>query len=282
MDEIAFARALPLRRPARVLSLPWPIRLRASAKGEKAILFAKLVYSIAYSHLGLSGDGLLEFGAELRRALFDARDTGFGPFYRSEPFEPDTSALIDRLVGDEDCFYDIGANCGYYCLLIGGRPGFAGQIEAFEPMPATFAHLASLVADLDLGELVACHCIALSDRSGSVRMAADSKHSMLAHVVPHGGMAVPARRLDDLDLRPPSLIKLDVEGHELAVIDGGRALLARAKPLIVLESRLGESSPGKVLAPLAALRELGYRLYRSAWWTRGAAKGLLTLAPLEP
>jgi hypothetical protein len=63
------------------------------------------------------------------------------------------------------------------------------------------------------------------------------------------------------DVAPPCVLKIDVEGWELEVLRGGQALLARARPLIVLEYN-GCGRPRHSLAEFLALLEPGYRLYR--------------------
>ena len=53
----------------------------------------------------------------------------------------------------------------------------------------------------------------------------------------------------------PSLIKIDVEGHEVEVLEGGRKTLTKIKPLLILES-----FPPKQRTVLSILQELGYKL----------------------
>ena len=50
-------------------------------------------------------------------------------------YEPETSALLDRLVGDDGVFFDVGANWGGYSVLIAARPTFHGTVHTFEPFP---------------------------------------------------------------------------------------------------------------------------------------------------
>jgi hypothetical protein len=54
--------------------------------------------------------------------------------------------------------------------------------------------------------------------------------------------------------KTPSLIKIDVEGHEVEVLQGGRNTLNEAKPLLIIES-----FPPKQSTILSLLHELGYR-----------------------
>ena len=64
--------------------------------------------------------------------------------------------------------------------------------------------------------------------------------------------------VDSLDLERVDLIKLDVEGHELAVLRGGRAMLARDLPILLveLEERFGAGSIARVHA---FMESFGYR-----------------------
>ena len=56
------------------------------------------------------------------------------------------------------------------------------------------------------------------------------------------------------DDKIPSLVKIDVEGHEIEVLDGGRNILSEKKPLLIIES-----FPPKQTTVLSLLHELGYR-----------------------
>ncbi len=67
-------------------------------------------------------------------------------------------------------------------------------------------------------------------------------------------------RLDDLDC-DPFFIKLDVQGYEYNVLAGGRGMIARAEPILLIESIQKDDAIVRLLG------EFGYRLYR---YERGA------------
>jgi FkbM family methyltransferase len=145
--------------------------------------------------------------------------------------EPETIAWLDREFREGDVLYDVGANVGVYSLYPASRT--RGRVYAFEPVPATYAHLWQNVLDNRLADRVFPLPLALSSRSGTGSLAL----SDLAAGAAFHGRAVPAtgpvatvptveRRMDDLDLEPPTLLKIDVDGFELEVLDGAAATLA--------------------------------------------------------
>ena len=178
--EVLRRRIVP-RNPFQVESVPFLSRLYRTAylpdRGASKLVVAKpakLLFRLLMA-LGARGEG--RFGIDLpdgrRRMSFNARNTQFGAIYQQhfQPvYEPEISALLDLLVADNDGFLDVGANWGWYSLLVASRPGFAGHIHAFEPMPDTFADLAGVVREAGLADRVTCHALALGDRDGAGAM----------------------------------------------------------------------------------------------------------------
>ena len=85
------------------------------------------------------------------------------------------------------------------------------------------------------------------------------------------------RRLDDLDLPAPQMVKMDVEGHEPRVLAGARRVLSAARPHIIFESNQGEAE----LATMGALEDLGYVVFRPTLERPAAGKTRLHLSPLD-
>ena len=68
-------------------------------------------------------------------------------------YEPETSALLDQLVGDEDVFFDVGANWGWYSVLIAARPTFHGTVHTFAfQFPLAAIYIQAYLASNTLGD----------------------------------------------------------------------------------------------------------------------------------
>ncbi|MBX6389421.1 MAG: FkbM family methyltransferase [Frankia sp.] len=151
-----------------------------------------------------------------------------------------------------DVFVDVGANVGGYTLLAAGRPGV--RVVAFEPASDTFGRLMENVGHNPWLDIRA-HRAAVGDGDGEVlltvgldtvnRVVAEAPTGAAPAAAPGPVERVPMVRLDAL-LRdePVAIVKIDVEGHEPAVLAGARKLLAERRPALVVEwndpARLGE------------------------------------------
>ena len=139
----------------------------------------------------------------------------------------DMSFLLHALRAD-DWFVDIGANRGSYTVLAGAAVG--ANVIAVEPVPDTFASLRANVNLNGMADHVECCNVGLGDKEGELVFTADAS-DCINHVVAEGETAgktvtVPVRLLDDLiGNRAPFLIKMDVEGYEWFVLQGGRRML---------------------------------------------------------
>lgn len=266
-----------LRNPFRIEHLPFLSLIHRAAFSKRRRLSKRFVGKPAkrlfklLTKRGAQGKGCFSLHCQdqWRKVEFNARNTQFGALYlpQSQPlYEPETSALLDRLIGDDDVFFDVGANWGWYSLLLASRPGFGGSIHAFEPFPTTFEDLASVVAQAGLSQMVTCHDVALADRAGDISMGfSDGIQSGLARLGEGGGVSVRMVRLDDLGLAAPNVIKIDAEDHELEVLQGADATIRAARPMIVFENWLHRDRADLTLAPIRFLAERGYRFFYPGW-----------------
>lgn len=155
---------------------------------------------------------------------------------------------------------DVGANTGSYTAAL--LP-LSTRVIAIEPHP----RLVRLLRAFPRGRVEVHRAIA-SDRGGltlplEVELVANREADALGHVAT-GAMRRGVRRyptptlaLDDFAGLPVGFVKIDVEGHELAVLQGARQLLARQRPVVLVEAELRHraGAPQDVFGYLA---EQGY------------------------
>jgi FkbM family methyltransferase len=162
-------------------------------------------------------------------------------------YEHNVVAWFDRLVDRRDtpAVYDIGANYGYFSALAASR---AGSLVAFEPTAATHAVLSRNLRRVGIDPENAVK-LALSDAPGTAvihRYSSSGNNSLYERSLPpghplqrDGEETVQVDTLDAvfqrLELAPPEVIKIDVEGAELGVLRGGRETLRAHLPDILLE-----------------------------------------------
>lgn len=155
-------------------------------------------------------------------------------------YEVDDMAFVAHALRDEDLFVDVGANIGSYTVLAAGVAG--ARTLACEPIPSTRTRLLRNVAVNHLEALVQVAAVAVSDREGIVTMTSDRDTTNL--VAADGDLVVRATSLDTLlagDV--PAVMKIDVEGHEAAVLRGARQTLADERLLALVVELSGPEEP---------------------------------------
>lgn len=185
-----------------------------------------------------------------------------------------------KLVGPGMVVFDIGANVGYYTLQGAVRVGAEGQVHAFEAVSSTYARLVRNVELNGFGNVLA-HRHAVSDRRGRVEVfvgdASNTGTSRLsASPANSSGLSeeVEALTIDEYveaqGIGAVDVIKIDVEGSELAVLRGMNDVLRRGRPKLLVE--VTQAVAGELFA------HLGERGYRPMRITR---QGLATVRPEE-
>jgi FkbM family methyltransferase len=151
-------------------------------------------------------------------------------------------AAMCRLIPPGGTFFDVGAFIGLHTCAVARHVGPDGKVMAFEPMPENFELLRGNVRINSLDN-VRCEQVALSDADGSIDLFVPGEHpggsssSTRVYESPGWRRAGRARRarLDDFQPERVDLIKIDVEGHEMDVLEGGRQTIACHHPVIVCE-----------------------------------------------
>lgn len=141
-------------------------------------------------------------------------------------------------------FYDIGANIGFVTLIAARLVGPTGRVVAFEPVPKNVAAIKENLA-LNGIDWVDVQETAMARHSGTASLIVSdvSAFSRLASVnVPTGARETIEVRVDSVDeflacgsAPAPDVVKIDVEGAELEVIEGMRNTLSEHRPVILCE-----------------------------------------------
>ena len=179
-----------------------------------------------------------------------------------------------RLMPAGGAAIDAGANVGVLATLLAARAGPTGRVECFEPHPLLVPRLRD-----NVGPHVAVHAVALSDRAGVARLtvppefATNEGLARLADGPTGDGFDVPTATLDGLFPGDRfDVLKLDVEGHEAAVLRGASALLGRGaiRHVVFEEHAIATSAAADILAAA------GYTLWQLGWTMRGPVAAALS------
>lgn len=163
--------------------------------------------------------------------------------------EPEVQEALAELIEPGQTVYDVGANIGFFTILCSRLVGPHGKVYAFEPIPDNLATLRRNIALNKLTNVVVVEQ-ALSASTGTAEMFVSlwsAFHSLNVdgaskrenHGPDGGQITVETITLDEFvlqeDVSPPDLIKLDVEGAELLVVEGMRETLRTVQPLLLCE-----------------------------------------------
>lgn len=181
-------------------------------------------------------------------------------------WEPEVVEAISRSVSPGMTVLDLGAQSGFFSLLLARLVGPSGSVVAFEPLPANFRVLAE---NIQLNRLnnVTARPEAVTDYSGTLEFSVpDSSSNLIAGPLSPGEdrptILVPAISLDafarEID-RPIHFIKMDVEGAEGLVLRGASSLLNSCRPTMLIEvhNMDGKSRNHEVIPEL---EKLGYSI----------------------
>jgi FkbM family methyltransferase len=172
-------------------------------------------------------------------------------------YEIPQTEIFTRIVAPGATVLDLGAHAGYYTLLSARLVGVNGSVWGFEPNPRNFRDLQRNVRINGLAN-VRLEQVAVSDSEGLHAFDAGSG-SGTGSLSTAGAIEVRTVTLDSFCEQRgilPSVIKIDVEGAELRVLNGARALLLAERPSIMLSTH-GEEVH---LACVEWLRDAGYSL----------------------
>jgi len=181
-------------------------------------------------------------------------------------FEISETRLTQALLHPGMTLIDVGANIGYYSLVGARLVGPTGVVHSFEPNAAVRSRLADHV-EMNGFRNIVLHDRAVTRSSGTIKfyVSAVRENDGISSTIPREGLEnvaaeVPCVSLDEFvaaaGLGHVDLVKIDVEGAELDVFEGGRRVLGAAEgPALLFESF-------DIEAILPTLRDLGYHARR--------------------
>ncbi|MEG3184157.1 FkbM family methyltransferase [Novilysobacter erysipheiresistens] len=151
-------------------------------------------------------------------------------------YEIDMLEALAPALNEGDLVVDAGANIGNHTIFFAKI--LKCRVLAFEAFPATAAVLAENVKANDLTALVQVHQVALGERSGAASVVAYDETNVGGTTLKTDKRgSIPITPLDKVDIDGMvRLLKIDVEGMDLAVLKGARRILERDRPWIVCEA----------------------------------------------
>jgi FkbM family methyltransferase len=168
-------------------------------------------------------------------------------------YEEPTAALMAQLVCPGDLVVDVGANVGFFTLLLSRLVGRGGRVVAFEPMPHALERLRAHVS-LNRCDNVTIRDCALGAATGTTQLYLGPRHhTSIASLQPRDGaqaVEVACRTLDD-ELSgdgPVACLKIDAEGWEPEVLAGARLVLEQQPTPFVIAEVSEPSWPASMIA----------------------------------
>jgi len=161
---------------------------------------------------------------------------------------------------------DIGGNIGYYAMLEARLVGPAGKVIAIEPMPENSEQLCNNITNNGY-QNIRVHKVAIGDRDGTALMYITQKsnwHSLYPPASSKGEMKVPVSTLDSLlmpyELASVDLVRMDLEGYEVVVIEGMKRTLEKYGPRLLVELHPLLVGPSSIEKYLHTLENMGYAI----------------------
>jgi FkbM family methyltransferase len=174
-----------------------------------------------------------------------AQGNRYPPFAMAQnKYEQETTRLLKRILEPGMTFIDVGAHVGYYTLMAAKQVAPTGRVFSFEPEPSNYD---ILIGNIHLNEYSNVKTVnkAVSSRIGTTTLfltALDNgRHSTYRHGLPESGSVEIETTTVDAFLEAEGwpevdLVKIDVEGAEMDVLDGMGQLLHKSDaPKLIVE-----------------------------------------------
>lgn len=176
-------------------------------------------------------------------------------------YEMEKQVALERFVKPGMSIYDIGAQAGFYTLFFSSLIGVGGKVYAFEPFAENVNYLVSHIRINGLGNVQVIQ-VALAEGTNIKGFATNRGKSQNTFVDNSTALLlVPTLTIDEVIEKnrfiPPKLMKIDVEGSEIEVLQGARRTFECYRPIIFVALHGNEQKK----ACQTFLEEVGYRIY---------------------
>ena len=248
-----------------------PSKFKRALRNFKTFGFSYLAYSLARTKArGVLGNmrSTLFFGREMIWPAGDVSATVSSMYgIAHHKSERRLTLWMIKSIEDSAVIYDVGAHLGYYTAL-SEEIAANGEVHAFEANKSLCGYLDT---NFSRSKNVHVVCGAVSDSVGEIDFydATDAEDSSTSsrfdvlglHITPS---KIPATTLDEYvraGNKPPTIIKLDIEGGEYEAILGTLGLMKKYKPRILIEVWGGELGRKYSDKAVKKLQELGYKAF---------------------
>ena len=193
--------------------------------------------------------------------------------------------MLSRIVNPGITIFDVGANIGYYAIMESKLVGDQGRIIAIEPSPS---NIELLRKNLTLNSITNVEVLsgAISDKNGKAKFHLSHQSNLNTfHAIGSGlkhlsgySINVETQTISQLSTTfgKPDLIRMDVEGHEVAVLNGAieDIRLGIMRPAVIFETHLTRYNLDNDMSKtLRCLFNLGYRVKLAASsWEEGSER----------
>ncbi len=246
--------------PFSLIRLPLNVRLARVIMNIPGL--RRFARRIAASPL-LPSTGLMRYGGD-HIIEFNGRNSQFHAIYDQHylaGYELETCVLLHHLLRGSATFVDAGSNWGYFAFFALAQPTFTGSCVCYEPNASTFVDLNHCLRQAELTQRVRTKQMGLGAISGQLRIEDSSDLSGLVRLTANGrGQVVQVTSIDDEAISNIGLIKIDVEGMELSVLQGAEQTLREQRPWLIVENFLHHDAPLTTLEPIRWMQQQGYEV----------------------
>jgi FkbM family methyltransferase len=189
--------------------------------------------------IAVKNSGVISYNGLKLRYRYEDIDL-VGHIQRTGKYEHETTRTIESLLDPGMTFVDAGAHIGYYTMLAAKLVGPEGHVYSFEPVPGTNAMLRENVELNGFSSRATIESYAITDHRTTLGFIIDEGSSVSARMVDPSETGVPLEgtSLDEYfgSCAWPTvhLVKMDIEGAELAGFRGMRELVERNTAIAVI------------------------------------------------